>query len=73
MQCVAFGVSFGYNLTGLEWLKPLSATPRLLGLRKQSGHCLETFPFSLDWASKVGKMDMNCTEFAENAEYIKIY
>ena len=45
MQCVAFS-SFGYNLTGSERPKPLSATLRLLGLKKQSGHRLKTFPFS---------------------------
>ena len=36
-------------------------------------HCFETFPFSLDWALKAEKMDIKCTEFAENAEYTKIY
>ena len=30
-------------------------------------HCFETFSFSLDWASKAEKMDINCIEFAENA------
>ena len=64
---VAFS-SFDYNLTGLERPKPLSATLRLLGLKKQRAHCLETFSFSLDWASKAEKMDINCNEFAENAE-----
>ena len=44
---VAFS-SFGYNLTGLDRPKPFSATLRLLGLKKQRAHCLETFSFSLD-------------------------
>ena len=63
---VAFS-SFGYNLTGLDRPKPFSATLRLLGLKRQRAHCLETFSFSLDWASKAEKMDINCIEFAENA------
>ena len=35
--------------------------------------CFEIFPFSLDWALNAEKMDIKNTEFAENAEYTKIY